>query len=421
VKTSRRWVTLAALTSIAVLACGCMGGGGDEEGVEDVAPDALAVMVLPPEELSGLSDGLEIDGDLSGASNTSDAAESSLDPEDTPTRIERTGRRSGYDLHFVDPDLSALRTRDGVVEVATGVELFADAEQAQSYRERVLEDYERFVGTEISPGVTLASAEGEETDDGHVVRSTIRGDGFAVHSTSVDFNVGTVVGTVLVSRADEEETDDAALDLARALARRIRSVAAGDLQDSPVQFPGGRSAARARPPKGGEDLPGRVLAVADLPGGTFVDEEEYGTGGTPSFNRRFVLGNRRIGRSQLASLETTVERAASARQALTNVVTLALVLDGPQGEQFFAEGYASGARFRPEDVDVEVLRAGALGNAFVARARFRSPLGRIETVIGMVAVGRDVGRISAVAPEGRVVVDDVVSLLETQARRMATR
>jgi ribosomal protein S28E/S33 len=164
-----------------------------------------------------------------------------------------------------------------------------------------------------------------------------------------------------------------------------------------------------------------VLAVADLPGGTFVDEEEYGTGVTPSFNRRFVLGNRRIGRSQLASLETTVERAASARQALTNVVTLALVLDGPQGEQFFAEGYASGARFRPEDVDVEVLRAGALGNAFVARARFRSPLGRIETVIGMVAVGRDVGRISAVAPEGRVVVDDVVSLLETQARRMATR
>jgi hypothetical protein len=423
VTTSRR-VTFAALTSIAVLACGCMGGGGDEEAIEEVAPDALAVMVLPPEELGELTDGLEIDGDLSGASNTSDAAESSLDPEDTPARIERTGRRSGYDLHFVDPDLSTLQARDGVVEVATGVELFADPEQALDYRERVLEDYERFVGKEISPGVTLATAEGEDTEvggGGHMVRSTIRGDGFAVHSTSVDFNVGTVVGTVLVSRADEEETDDAALELARALARRIRSVAAGELQDSPVQFPGGQGAARTRPPKGGEDLEGRALAVRDLPGGTFVDEEEYGAGGNPSFNRRFVLGNRHIGRSQLASLETTVERSATARQALTSVVTLALVLDGPQGEQFFAEGYASGARFRPQDVDVEVLRADGLGNAFVARATFSSPLGRIETVIGMVAVGRHVGRISAVAPAGRVVVDDVVSLLATQAQRMATR
>jgi hypothetical protein len=427
VKASNSRAVLATWAGVALLAVGCSGGGGgdSEEQLGDVSPDALAIMVLPPEELGDVTNGLEIDGNLSGTSTASDAAENSVDPEDTPARIERTGRKSGYDLHFVDPDLSALRMHQGYVEVATGVELFDSPEQALAYRSRVLDDYERFVGTEISPGIRLSSADGEDLDvgsAGHLARSTIRGDGFAVHSTAIDFNVGRVVGTVLVSRADEEETEDTAVDFARALEQRIRSVAANELHDSPVQFEGGRSARQARPPKGGEGLAKLVLSVSDLPRGTFVDEEEYATGGgSVSFNRRFVLGNRRVGRSQLASLDTTVERAAGENQALSSVVTLALVLNGPQGEEFFAEGYARGARFRPEDVDVEVMRAGTLGNAFVALARFRSPLGQVETAIGVVAVGRHVGRISAVAPAGRLVMEDVVALLAAQARRMATQ
>jgi hypothetical protein len=307
--------------------------------------------------------------------------------------------------------------------VASGVELFASAEQAAAYREQVIGDYRRFVGKEISPGVRLESAEAEETDvggDARLVRSTIRGDGFVVNSTAIDFGLDEVVATVVVSRADAVDTSPAAIELAKELERRIRSAAAGELDDSAVQFDGGRTSRPSAPPPGGARLAGLVLAAGDLPGGTFVDDEEYATDDQGvSFNRRFVLGTRRVGSSQLASLESAVERTAGPRQALTAVVGLALALGGSQGEEYFAAGYAQSARFRPEDVEVDVFSVRGLGNAFVARVRFTSPLGRVETAIGVVAVGRHVGRIFAVAPAGRLKQDDVVALLATQALRMA--
>jgi hypothetical protein len=412
---------LLVLTGVlALLVAGCSGG---EEGIDAVDPETLSIMVVPPEGIAEHAESLEIDGELSGPSTAADAAEASVDPADTPARIEATGRKAGYDLHFVDPDLSTLDNKAGVVEVASGVELFATPAQAAAYREQVIGAYSRFVGKEISPGVRLVRAEAEEADVGggaRLVRSTLRGDGFVVNSTAIDFGLDEVVATVVVSRADEVDTSPAALELAKELERRIRSAAAGDLDDSAVQFDGGRVPGAATPPPGGEKLSGLVLAVGDLPRGTFVDDEAYATGDDGvSFDRRFVLGLRRVGGSQLASLESAVERMAGPRQALAAVVGLALALDGPQGEEYFAAGYAQGARFRPEDVDVDVFAVRGLGNAFVARVRFTSPLGRVETALGVVAVGRHVGRISAVAPAGRLDQDDVVALLATQALRMA--
>ncbi|HEU0337008.1 MAG TPA: hypothetical protein VFR43_10660, partial [Gaiellaceae bacterium] len=80
---SARPRTLALLAACALaLATGCSGGG--DESLEDVDPAALAIMVLPPEELADSARGLDIDGELSGVSSPDDAASASVDPADTP-------------------------------------------------------------------------------------------------------------------------------------------------------------------------------------------------------------------------------------------------------------------------------------------------------------------------------------------------
>jgi hypothetical protein len=418
----KRPLRRAAVVSVvcALLAVGCAGG---DEGLDDVEPADLAIMVLPPEELGEAVAGLEPDGELSGTSTNADAASGSVDPADSPADMQRAGRRAGYDLHFVDVDLGALQRRAGIVELATGVELFGTPEEAAAYRERVLGGYGRFVGKEISPGVTLVRAEPEDAevgDAGTLVRSTLSGDGFVVHSTGVDFAVDEVVGTVLVSRADPDDATEQALELAEALERRIRAAAAGQLDDAPVQIDGARPASAGTPPSGGKGLDRLALAVADLPDGTFVDAEDYAAEqGGVRFRRTFVVGTRKVGDSQLASLESAVVRAANPQAAVTGVISLALLLGGEQGPAYFAESYAQGGRFRPRDVRVSVVQAPGLPNAFIAFVRFRSPLGRVDSALGVAAVGRHIARLTAVAPTGRLQPVDVATLLIAQARRMA--
>jgi hypothetical protein len=419
---SARPRTLAFLAACTLtLAAGCSGGGDD--GLEDVDPAALAIMVLPPEELADSAKGLDIDGELSGVSSPDDAASASVDPADTPGDIRQTGRRAGYDLHLVDLDLGSLQGKAGPVETASGVELFATPEQAKAYRTDVLGAYGRFVGKEISPAVRLVRAEPEDVDVGSeatLVRSTLTGDGFVVHSTSVDFRVDRVVGTVLLSRADDRDVSDEAVRLAQALEHRIRDAAAGSLDDTPVQIDGARRAAPAKAPKGAQDLDRYALATADLPAGTFVDDEEYaGEQDGLRFRRSFVVGLRKIGGSQVASLESAVVRTAGPRAALSGVVQLALVLSGPQGPAFFTQVYEQGGRFRPRDVRVAVVQVPAMPTGFIAFVRFASPLGKVESALGVVAVGRHVGRITVVAPAGRLKPADVARLLYAQARRMS--
>lgn len=413
---------VALVAACALLAAGCSGGGGDD-GLEEVDPAALAIMVLPPEEFADSAQGLDIDGQLSGVSTPDDAASASVDPADTPADIERTGRRAGYDLHLVDLDLGSLLGKVGPVETASGVELFATPEQAATYRTEVLGAYGRFVGKEISPAVKLVRAKPEEVDVGNeatLVHSTLSGDGFVVHSTSVDFRVDRVVGTVLLSRADDRDVSDEAVRLAQTLEQRIRDAAAGELDDTPVQIDGARTAAPTKAPKGGQGLNRYALATADLPSGTFVDDEEYaGEQDGVRFRRSFVVGLRRIGDSQIASLESAVVRTAGPRAALAGVIRLAVVLSGPQGPAFFTQVYEQGGRFQPRNVRVAVVQVPGMPTGFIAFVRFGSPLGDVESALGVVAVGRHVGRLTVVSPAGRLQPPDVARLLFAQARRMS--
>jgi hypothetical protein len=418
---SARPSTLAALAACAlVLAAGCSGG---DDSLEQVDPASLAIMVLPPEELADSAAGLEIDGELSGVSAATDAASASVDPADTPADIERSGRRAGYDLHLVDLDLGSLGGKTGPVETASGVELFATPEQAAAYRTDVLGAYRRFVGKEISPAVKLVRAEPEDVDVGSeatLVRSTLTGDGFVVHSTSVDFRVDRVVGTVLLARADDDDVSAEAVRLAETLEQRIRDAAAGKLDDTPVQIDGARTAAPAKAPKGAQGLDRYALSTADLPAGSFVDDEEFaGEQDGVRFRRSFVVGLRRLGQSQVASLESAVVRTAGARAALAGVVQLAVVLSGPQGPAFFTQVFEQGGRYRPRNVRVAVVPVPDMPTGFIAFVRFGSPLGQVESALGVVAVGRHVGRVTVVAPAGRMQPADVARLLFAQARRMS--
>jgi hypothetical protein len=303
------------------------------------------------------------------------------------------------------------------------VELFATPEQAAAYRTEVLGAYGRFLGKEISPAVKLVRAEPEEVDVGNeatLVRSTLTGDGFVVHSTSVDFRVDRVVGTVLLSRADDDDVSEEAVRLAETLERRIRDAAAGKLDDTPVQIDGARTAAAPKAPKGGQGLDRYALSTADLPPGSFVDDEEYaGEQDGPRFRRSFVVGVRKLGQSQAASLETAVVRTAGPRAALAGVLRLAVVLSGPQGPAFFTQVYEQGGRFRPRNVQVAVVQVPGMPSGFIAFVRFDSPLGKVESALGVVAVGRHVGRLTVVSPAGRLQPGDVAQLLFAQARRMS--
>jgi hypothetical protein len=243
-------VAIALLLSIclAVLsACGG-GGGGDltggevgsdelERALRSVVDSDLALMVVPQEDLGDEFADLETD-EGSGFVDNQEAADGTVDPDDTASDLESAGRLNGYELAYSDGSGSALEAGEGVVQVATDVSLFRDAGAASDFLAKEAEDHQRFEGKEIRPSLTLEEVETFAVDGlgdeaiGLRVRASLAG--AELYLTSVSFRMNRLVGGAWVFRADDASVNSQVEAIARTLEERVKDVLLGDTGEVPV-------------------------------------------------------------------------------------------------------------------------------------------------------------------------------------------
>jgi hypothetical protein len=287
----------------ALVLAGCSLGGQEARKPAEqpeITKAQLAAMVLPAEALGASIEGLK-DGD-SGVVGNADAADDSLDPDDTATSLKGDGRVTGHELEYVHPQLISSRVRKGTLDVNTEVELLEDPVFATQYLHARLGDYVRF--RKAVPGMRLSAysefnavAIGEEAG-GRRVKVTFPGV-LTGYVTDVVFRRGRIVATVEVVRADRSDARQEALRLAVELDRRIQAVLAGKIAPAKLskQEKSTQLAAAQR-----KKLPAQTLAAEDLgPGVTAVDEGTFADADYAGYQRTFddvVVGGSHLIRLQ---------------------------------------------------------------------------------------------------------------------------
>jgi hypothetical protein len=241
---------------VAALMAGCLvvAACGDEEGdlterdVSDeleralgsMAENDLAIMVLPQEDLGEEFGNLEIDDD-SGFKDSEEETDETIDPDDTAGDLERAGRISGYDLSYSDPSLSALGAGEGIIAVATELDLFKDASAASDFLAKQVEDHLRLEGQQIQGDWMLEEVETFAVvglaDEAVGIRARARLGDIQAYETVVSFTLDRLVGAADVFRADDADVSSQVEGIARALEERIRGVLLGHIGGTPVPVP----------------------------------------------------------------------------------------------------------------------------------------------------------------------------------------
>lgn len=415
------------LCAAALLAASC--GGGDRKTGPDLTSftaNDLAIAVLPAEQLAGTAQGLEIDPDQSGFSDNDRAADDTIDPEDEPADLDELGRENGYTLAYVDADFSSLTAGKGVFGISTGVDLMQDAKGAERFLEEQLADYERLAGTQVDTDVTLKTAKVSPLsgpgEGASLLLASIEVNGVLLHGTIVAFRLDRLVAAVVLVRADSADVSAQAKTIAASLAQRIRAVAAGTIEETPVPLPAAGGTTTA--PEGTPNLAGLTLSLADLPSGVTVEIEAYGEPDADvvaRFSREFDLGTTKIGGSQLVSLETEVELYGEESDATATLLGTEALLSSSGGKEVFASGFTGEAGFSPENLELKVLDRARVGDASVfVFATFDTPGGGFDSLFVYVRVGRMLGTLYATATKGKLKVADVAALAEKMTNRMAS-
>jgi len=421
-------ICLAALSA-------CGGGEGElterevgdelELALQSVKENDLAIMVLPQEDLGEEFADLQIDDD-SAFKNNEEAADETIDPDDTAGDLERAGRLNGYELLYSDPSLSALEAGVGIIEVGTEVDLFRDAGTASDHLAKQIGDWQQLEGEEVEAGVTLEKVEtfavGGLADEAVALRARGGFGDVQFYETVVAFRLDRLVGAAYAYRADDANVNSQIEAIARALERRIEGVLLGDIGGVPVPVPqAGEEPTVAPPSEGGPDLAAMALSLDDLPGGVSIDHEGYveDEDTVASYEREFDLGLVRIRSSQFMGLQSNVDLYENAAEASLFVRTLEVLLTSEALPEFVASNFSEGAGFEASNVQVEPVPALGVGDDSAGlRASFDTPLGQVEGTFIWIRVDRVLGSLWVMGLAGNVDPADVASLAEAMAARM---
>jgi hypothetical protein len=298
----------------ALLLAGCgLGKNVDPAAVEqtEVTKAQLAAMVLPAEELGPEVAKLEVDDDV-GVVDNRQAADDSLDPDDTGKSLRGEGRLLGYKLSYSHPKLASANTK-GVLGLGSLVEVLEGPVDAAQYLHARLNDYERFKnavpGFKLSGYSTFEALVGDEAG-GEQVKLTVRGV-LTGYLTDVYFRRGRIVGSVEIVRTDREDAQEEALELATELDSRIQAVLSGELKVEPAKTP-----TKANEVSASElaKLPSRTLKGEDVgPGVVAVAEGRLQDDDYEGYYREF--GDVLVGGSHLIKLRAVTELYRSKKAA----------------------------------------------------------------------------------------------------------
>lgn len=347
----------------ALVPAGC-GVGGDEARPPAEKPEVtrgrLAAMVLPQGELGQAGKGLRRDGE-SGLVPNDEAAEGTVDPDDTGKSLAGAGRRSGFRLSFEASGLAAAKQGAGYVSVGTEVELLEDTVYAAQYLHEQVSDFERFRGKRID-GVKLARVStfevadvGEESDG---ILVTAAGPGGTVHGTVVAFRRGRIVGAVTILRSDRADAKGEARALAVKLDRRIEGVLAGAIAPEP---PSPEDKAREQQIADEQTLPDLTLDAADV-GAEPVSEGPRDGNGYVAYARTYA--DVYASGAHLITLHAETQLYPSAKRAAAELRKVSKPAERRAYAQLVLERIRQAFGARPSDLRVEAVTG--LGPGVVA-------------------------------------------------------
>jgi hypothetical protein len=423
-------LAMVILFAISLAVASACGGGNEkklEQALQSVKENDLAIMVLPQEDVGEEFADLQID-DESGFVDNEEAADDTVDPEDTADALEQAGRIIGYDLGYSDDSLSALQAGEGVISVGTDVDLFRDAETASAFVLKQVNDYLRLEGQEIEAGITLEKVDvfavDGLADEAMGVRARASLGDVEMYMTFVGFRLDRLLGSAAIGRADDADALSQVEDIARALEQRMKGVLVGDIGGTPVPvLQAGEEATVAPPSEGEPDLAAMALSLDDLPGGVSIDQEGYveDEDTVASYEREFDLGLAYIGSSRPMWLESDIDLYDNATEAsgafAGNELLMATSESAPE---LFASFLSEGAGVEATNVRGERLPTPGLGDESLALRLFVDwPFGSYESNYVFVRTGPVIGTLVLTGLEGDVAPVDALPLAEAMATRMA--
>lgn len=392
-----------------------------------VAPGAgpgaaqLALMPLPLAQLAGRGgQKLAVDEESSVETNA-EAAEDSIDQDDTASSLAAAGRLTGYELTY---------SGDGFVSLSSGVDLYRDDAAAAASLAKLVADFRRFKGKEVTAGLTLASVAtwtpAGLADEAVGIDAVVDFAGKRARAVAVGFRLGRLIGSATSTGLDSAASRATVEQNARALLGRIRGVLDGTVTGSPVAIPAppkaGSKAATTRP-AGTPDIRPAALALADLPAGARIATESYPAPADDEvveLERDFDIDAVAIGGSRPFSLENNLTLYRTAAGASAFVAAVTAVYRSPQADTLLSESLGGDPDFKGATFVVDRVRAVKLGDeATFVRSTIKAKIGEFRTLFAFVRVGRVVSALIITGPAARMRDADGLMLLGRAAKRAA--
>jgi hypothetical protein len=403
VRTLSRGVFVLGLFALA--GCGVLGSGSQKQN--PVSPDDLARMVVPKTELGPGLDSFEVDLEDSGRESAAKAAEGTVDPKDTAKSMRRRGWLDGYLLSYSNPDVTAAGAETGLLGAQTGTDLFKTESAARAVMLGEAADFEHYRGKMLE-GAKLERVDVFDAgvgDEGVGIGLQARAGKKSFYVTGVLFRHGRILGSAAFSRTDKTVMRADALRLAQKLDERIESVLAGELLARPL------------PPSVDLDPVQLVLTKADLPTSSRIVRQGPGfgeDGAQASYARQFDLGSVHLGSSIIRSVRAEVRVYKTVRSAAAAMQ----VLSGRKSTKAFVREFARGVRmggFEPRNLRARPIRLQRYPGMDVS---FKAPLGRFETVLFVVRVGRAVQAVAVYGYDKDLRPEDGVVFVQKAHARM---
>lgn len=405
----RRGLSLLCVLALA----GCGLGENEERRWDGIADSDLAIMVLPQTELGALAEGFKIDADGSGPVDSKEAAEDTVDPEDTAASLTEKGWITGYELLYSSPK----PRKRGFVAVQTTVELFRDDVYASEYLDKQLDDLAR--ARKIEAGVKVTGVSKFDVvgvgDEASGLRATLKGPGVKFRVTLAAFRRARIVGAAMILRADRRDASSEAQRLAATLDGRILGVVNGGVRDEPVALPTTSKPKPGQKPRRSIDPKRLTLKAEDLPAGTSVAGEGYKRhGDVRSYLREFNLPGDQLGGSRVVYLRAMAQ-VLETREAAKDYFFFA---DTREGAEELARVFARGVlKIRPRNMLAGPIPTRRSDTAALI-ASFEAPRGRVAVAMVLVRSGSAVGSLTALGMGNEVDPSDVAALADEIRARL---
>ena len=234
---SQKIVLLVVGSFLATGILAACGGGAEEENASenasgrDITDAELTMMVVSLAELGERYVGFE-GNEISAFKTNDESAEEDFDPEGEAQDLERFGRVKEYVRVFGSPKNQEPLGSEGAILLASGVQLFEEAEGAAGYLKDYLAEMEDGTGTN-SQGFTVGRGQSFKVqgigDEAAGMRAVMAfpqdgGPGAEAYGTWVFFRRGHLLSSLLLVTTEDTDVSATVESLSREADNRIQAI-----------------------------------------------------------------------------------------------------------------------------------------------------------------------------------------------------